>query len=237
MTHHRQPGAETSSKTTCAQRAVAFQACSKRAILTSHVPPGLAGLSMPTIFEVLGAKAWVGGGRRTAHDPCTPQLAGPLQDASRLTTGSQSSPRFRVQLPLLGSELWLLTLASASLCHSISPSKALPEILGQPFLNFYWKKSPRAQVSKTVLLKEGHTGWIWVDLCVYSSLQHCTCSDYFARSVSSVHFSRSVVSESLWPHGLRHTRSPCPSPTHHQHELAQTHVHGVGDAIQPSLSL
>ena len=26
-------------------------------------------------------------------------------------------------------------------------------------------------------------------------------------------------------------------PVHHQHELAQTHVHGVGDDIQPSLSL
>ena len=26
-------------------------------------------------------------------------------------------------------------------------------------------------------------------------------------------FSCSVVSESLWPHGLQHTRLPCPSPT------------------------
>ena len=26
-------------------------------------------------------------------------------------------------------------------------------------------------------------------------------------------FSRSVMSDSLWPHGLRHTRLPCPSPT------------------------
>ena len=29
----------------------------------------------------------------------------------------------------------------------------------------------------------------------------------------SVHFSRSVVSKSLLPHGLQHTRPPCPSPT------------------------
>ena len=29
---------------------------------------------------------------------------------------------------------------------------------------------------------------------------------------SSVQFSRSVVSDSLWPHGLLHTRLPCPSP-------------------------
>ena len=29
----------------------------------------------------------------------------------------------------------------------------------------------------------------------------------------SVQFSRSVVSNSLWPHGLQHVRFPCPSPT------------------------
>ena len=30
---------------------------------------------------------------------------------------------------------------------------------------------------------------------------------------SSVQFSRSVVSNSLWPHGPQHARHPCPSPT------------------------
>ena len=30
---------------------------------------------------------------------------------------------------------------------------------------------------------------------------------------SSVQFSRSVMSNSLWPHEWRHTRLPCPSPT------------------------
>ena len=34
---------------------------------------------------------------------------------------------------------------------------------------------------------------------------------YFGNS--SVQFSRSVVSDSLWPHGLQHARPPCPSPT------------------------
>ena len=29
---------------------------------------------------------------------------------------------------------------------------------------------------------------------------------------SSVQFSRSVVSDSLWPHGLQYARPPCPSP-------------------------
>ena len=30
---------------------------------------------------------------------------------------------------------------------------------------------------------------------------------------SSVQYSRSVVSDSLWPHELQHARPPCPSPT------------------------
>ena len=41
----------------------------------------------------------------------------------------------------------------------------------------------------------------------------------------------SVVSDSLRPHGLQHTSFP----VHHQLlEFTQTHVHWVGDAIQPS---
>ena len=51
---------------------------------------------------------------------------------------------------------------------------------------------------------------------------------------NSVQFSSSVVSDSLQPHGLQHARLPCPSPIP---ELVQTHVHGVGDAIQPSYPL
>ena len=33
------------------------------------------------------------------------------------------------------------------------------------------------------------------------------------NDIWSVQFSCSVVSDSLWPHGLQHTRLPCPSPT------------------------
>ena len=45
-------------------------------------------------------------------------------------------------------------------------------------------------------------------------------------------FSCLVMSNSLWPHRLQHARLPCPSPS--LGKLAQTHVHWVGDAIQPS---
>ena len=46
--------------------------------------------------------------------------------------------------------------------------------------------------------------------------------------ISSVQFSRLVVSDSLQPHESQHARPPCPSPT-------QTHVCRVSYAIQPSL--
>ena len=45
----------------------------------------------------------------------------------------------------------------------------------------------------------------------------------------------SVMSNSLQPHGLQHTKLPCPSLS--LPELAQTHVHQVSDAIQPSCPL
>ena len=44
-------------------------------------------------------------------------------------------------------------------------------------------------------------------------------------------FIRSVVSDSLRPHGLQHAR------LHHLLEFAQSHVRQVGDAIQPSRPL
>ena len=33
------------------------------------------------------------------------------------------------------------------------------------------------------------------------------------QAVYSIQFSRSVMSDALWPHGLQHARLPCPSPT------------------------
>ena len=49
--------------------------------------------------------------------------------------------------------------------------------------------------------------------------------------ISSVQFSSSVMSNSLRPHESQHAGLP----VHHQlPEFTQTHVHRVGDAIQPS---
>ena len=44
---------------------------------------------------------------------------------------------------------------------------------------------------------------LWTDMGGLSLAEHSV----------SVQFSRSVMSDSLWPHGLQNTRPPCPSPT------------------------
>ena len=38
-------------------------------------------------------------------------------------------------------------------------------------------------------------------------------SPWGRKESNAVHFSRSAVSDSLWPHGLQHARPPCPSST------------------------
>ena len=53
----------------------------------------------------------------------------------------------------------------------------------------------------------------------------------WAHKFSSVQCSHSVMSDSLRPCGLKHTRL---SVLPHLPELAQTHVHSVGDDIHPS---
>ena len=52
----------------------------------------------------------------------------------------------------------------------------------------------------------------------------------FRYQFSSVHFSRSVMSDTLQPHGLQQARPPCPSPT----PRVYSNVHWIGDAIHPS---
>ena len=47
---------------------------------------------------------------------------------------------------------------------------------------------------------------------------------------TSVLFSSSVVSDSLWLHGLQHARLPCPSLSP---GVCSTYVHWVDDAIHP----
>ena len=67
-------------------------------------------------------------------------------------------------------------------------------------------------------------------LCTWmSTWQGTIFLSHIFSPFSSVHFSHSVVSDSLWPHEPQHPRPPCPTQLL---ESTQTHVHWVGDAIQ-----
>ena len=68
----------------------------------------------------------------------------------------------------------------------------------------------------------------WRMGAVYVNEGRC---DQPSMCISSAEFSRSVMTDSLKPHGQQHARPPF----HHQlPEFTQTHVQWVSDAIQPS---
>ena len=58
------------------------------------------------------------------------------------------------------------------------------------------------------MLEKG-TVWNWTDPTLPSTGPEKFLDIFYC----SVQFSCSVVSNSLWPHALQHTRPPCPSPT------------------------
>ena len=99
------------------------------------------------------------------------------------------------------------------------------------FLNF-WKISrhgqcPLKSCSESCRIFNSHEKWTpflslkpaqitegWYSHFILYRVLACTeCGLVLFFLLHSVQFSRSVVSNSLWPHELQHTRPPCPSPT------------------------
>ena len=58
---------------------------------------------------------------------------------------------------------------------------------------------------------------------------------FYVYQFSSVQFSRSVVSDSLWPHELQHTRPPCSSPTPGVHSDSRPSSRWCHPAISSSV--
>ena len=58
---------------------------------------------------------------------------------------------------------------------------------------------------------------------------------FFYTQFSPVQFSRSVVSDSLWPHELQHARPPCPSPTPRVHSDSRPSSQWCHPAISSSV--
>ena len=62
-----------------------------------------------------------------------------------------------------------------------------------------------------------------------------TWADYCLYKISSVQFSRSVVSDSLRPHESQHARPPCPSPTPRVHSDSRPSSRWCHPAISSSV--
>ena len=61
------------------------------------------------------------------------------------------------------------------------------------------------------------------------------CNWVYFLSFTSIQFSRSVVSDSLWPHESQHARPPCPSPTPGVHSDSCPSSHWCHLAISSSI--
>ena len=69
------------------------------------------------------------------------------------------------------------------------------------------------------------------NLCFFSK----TTVFWLLYQFSSVHFSHSVVSDSLWPHESQHARPPCPSPTPGVYSDSHRSSHWCHPAISSSV--
>ena len=86
-------------------------------------------------------------------------------------------------------------------------------------------------LSSALLKQTPASLWSSVVVFLCEPLNSLTMVGYWSVSVQ---FSHSVVSNTLWPHGMQHARLP----VHHQPlKLTQTHVHQLSYAIQPFLPL
>ena len=71
------------------------------------------------------------------------------------------------------------------------------------------------------------------DKCMMSCIHHYNIIEH---TFSSVQFSHSVMSDSLWPHELQHARPPCPSPTPGVHSNSRPSSRWCHPAISSSVT-
>ena len=88
-----------------------------------------------------------------------------------------------------------------------------------------WCQSPLQQLKHWSLYSEPknksiimstitmHTWFINIIIFLINFIFSFQFTANLSRRYSAVQFSRSFMSDSLWPHGLQHARPPCPSPT------------------------
>ena len=80
-------------------------------------------------------------------------------------------------------------------------------------LNFYWYELNHEQMKRTILLIPGKNYFHPNPLNFFCEFKIILENQRTDILMFSVQFSHSVMSDSLWPHGLQHAILPCPSPT------------------------
>ena len=86
----------------------------------------------------------------------------------------------------------------------------------------YWSRLPLPSPSYS------HRG-------TFDLTEYAEAFKHHLHPISSVQFSRSVVSDSLWSHELQHTRPPCPSPTPGVHSNSRPSSQWCHPAISSSV--
>ena len=110
-----------------------------------------------------------------------------------------------IRHPGLGSEqLW--RWVQGSQCPADSTVKQMQVQIPGPVTSVWLRTSSLLVNSSDNIIALGHVGSTSVHGSTLLSTQ-----EIFSKC--SVQFSRSVVSNSLWPHKPQHARPPCPSPT------------------------
>ena len=113
--------------------------------------------------------------------------------------------------------------------NKLSPLKQIRSaIKGDLLTALYWNETA---LNPMLCLRLGEAASAW--LCMWNQQPGHHLAGWLCCPVrfGSVQFHCSVMSDFLWPHRLQQARLPCLSPTP---GAAQTLVHHICDAIQPS---
>ena len=101
-----------------------------------------------------------------------------------------------------------------TISSSVAPFSSCPQSF--PVSGFLSQSDSRWKFWEIRKSRSTMAGHLWPWRMVLQKLE--MFSKWFGKWNSiSVQFSHSVVSDSLWPHGLQHARLPCPSPTPRAH--------------------
>ena len=103
---------------------------------------------------------------------------------------------------------------SEGLSGQFFPGRRAPRFCSSPRTPFRgcWRSAAAAAPNSILAEVGGERPW-QVPICIDSWQWKTTRRLCVEIQFSSVQFSRSVVSDSLWPHKSQHARPPCPLPT------------------------